>query len=766
MMIMETKFVVTVRATSITIFPGQEALSYLDRLIELMTYDDEFVEETKTLGFMYDESTDTLYLHKGVDIEYLHKTVPHASFKYDNYHDFKEMNFEYDEVIPPRNDEQVDVINFIAGLNHHSENLNDRQLFLVKNAGFGKAQPYSTKIPTPMTRPVNTTIAKFVGRSLKAIPVEYNVNMDYIQMGELKVGDLIFDRFGKPTTVTHIFDQGELDVYKITFEDGRHTMCCLEHLWCVFVGGKPKYQILNTCEMIDMLKEGTSLSVPICQPPQYSEKPYVGYECGSAYETIYHNLKDTYLCSSEETIRELFNSIGIKEYLLQDEIGLLKMDEKFANDIYIPLLYQMGYHAFYRDGHIHYWGGDKLKIKSIEYSHKEKCRCIIVDNPDHTYLTENFIVTHNTFCSGVGMCKFGVKTLIIVHRDSLRTQWMNSLCKMQGLTHNEVHEISEVSELCDIARGYVNYDYDIYLMTHATFRAATKYLSSMEEIGNITKNLGIGLKIIDEAHLEFRDTLFMDFCFNVKRNLYLTATDGRSAKEENTIFRKVFSNATFYRPSSLLETGVPKRWTTYVTVAVNTHCKPNIYRYRVAGGRGMNPASYGKWVIQYDKNKTHFKCCRDLLKIIYNRDQYAKVLVFMPLIDLCSDAAYFFSKELNYSEDFDYDLNIKTINSKNSKSENDANRSADVIVTTIASCGTGTDIHGITDIISCSPYCSRITAEQSFGRIRYCGKECHYYDIYDESVLMDRIWIKSRRKKIKQLALNIQHLNWSEDEEV
>lgn len=506
---METKFVVTVRATSITIFPGQEALSYLDRLIELMTYDDEFVEETKTLGFMYDESTDTLYLHKGVDIEYLHKTLPHASFKYDYYHDFKEMNFEYDEVIPPRNDEQVDVINFIAGLNHHSENLNDRQLFLVKNAGFGK-----------------------------------------------------------------------------------------------------------------------------------------------------------------------------------------------------------------------------------------------------------------TFCSGVGMCKFGVKTLIIVHRDSLRTQWMNSLCKMQGLTHQEVHEISEVSELCDIARGYVNYDYDIYLMTHATFRAATKYLSSMEEIGNITKNLGIGLKIIDEAHLEFRDTLFMDFCFNVKRNLYLTATDGRSAKEENTIFRKVFSNATFYKPSSLLESGVPKRWTTYVTVAVNTHCKPNIYRYRVAGGRGMNPASYGKWVIQYDKNKTHFKCCRDLLKIIYNRDQYAKVLVFMPLIDLCSDAAYFFSKELNYSEDFDYDLNIKTINSKNSKSENDANRSADVIVTTIASCGTGTDIHGITDIISCSPYCSRITAEQSFGRIRYCGKECHYYDIYDESVLMDKIWIKSRRKKIKQLALNIQHLNWFEDEEV
>ena len=119
---------------------------------------------------------------------------------------------------------------------------------------------------------------------------------------------------------------------------------------------------------------------------------------------------------------------------------------------------------------------------------------------------------------------------------------------------------------------------------------------------------------------------------------------------------------------------------------------------------------------------------------------------------------------MNYDDTFEYELNIKTINSKNTKSENEYNKRADVIVTTIASCGTGTDIPGITGIISCSPFCSRITVDQVFGRIRYCGKICDYYDIYDASVQMDKFWLKSRAKRFKQIALNSFMLYWQDDE--
>ena len=352
-----------------------------------------------------------------------------------------------------------------------------------------------------------------------------------------------------------------------------------------------------------------------------------------------------------------------------------------------------------------------------------------------------------------------------MHRDSLRKQWLNSLYKMCGLSEDEVHEIQDSQEVFDIVHDNHEFDYDIYLMTHATFRAGLKRVGNFKEMSNLTKNLGIGLKIIDEAHLEFRDTLIMDFVFNVQRNLYLTATDGRSTKAENSIFKHVFANTTFYRPSTLLTSNQPSKWVEYNMVQLNTHAKQNIVRYRVEGGRGMNPATYGKWVIAYDKKQTHFKCCRDILKMIYEKDASAKVLLFMPLIDLCTECSYFLTKNLNYDESFAYDLTIRTINSHNTKAENEENKHADVIVTTVASCGTGTDIPGITDIINCSPFVSQVTAKQVFGRIRYCGKDCHFYDVYDASVRMDVYWIKSRSKVFKQLATKTNYITWEDDAE-
>ena len=502
-----TCFTVTVRATSIMISNGEEAMYLLSTLIDNLTYEDEFAEDTKTLGFIYDKDTDTLFLHKGVDIEYLQRCLGNIKVEYDLYHPYKPMKFEYEEIIAPRNDEQVDVIDFIVGSGYHN-NSNESQIFLVKSPGFGK-----------------------------------------------------------------------------------------------------------------------------------------------------------------------------------------------------------------------------------------------------------------TFCSGVGLCKLKMKTLIVMHRDTLRRQWFNSLFNMNGLTENEVHEITSTEELEAIAKGKLHLDYDVYLLTHATFRAGLNRIQKMKDVMNITKNLGIGLKIIDEAHLEFRDTLIMDFCFNVKRNLYLTATAGRSGKDENSIFRHVFSSAVFYKPSILLTSNAPKKWVNYTTVEIDTHCKPNIYKYRVAGGKGMNGPSYGKWVIQYDKNHTHFKCIKEIIKLAFEKDQYSKVLVFLPLIDLCEECSYFLKRKLDYDKDFTYDLDIRTICSKNSKTDNEYAKKSDVIITTIQSCGTGTDIKGITTIISCSPYVSKITCQQVFGRIRYNGKIGDYYDIYDASVPMDRFWLKSRNKTFKQLALNIKHISWSDDEE-
>lgn len=133
---MSTGFEIRVYATSVHVYPGSEAIELLTPLINLLTYEDEFQEMTKTLGYILDEKQDLLYLHKGVDINYIRTLLGHSKVVYVPADDARHMQFEYEEIVPPRNNEQVDCINFIMGTNQHKDNENDRQIFLVKNPGF------------------------------------------------------------------------------------------------------------------------------------------------------------------------------------------------------------------------------------------------------------------------------------------------------------------------------------------------------------------------------------------------------------------------------------------------------------------------------------------------------------------------------------------------------------------------------------------------------------------------------------------------------
>ena len=770
-------FEITIRCTSIIVGNGKLALDLLTPLFNMLTYEDEYVEETKTLGFLYDEQSDRIFLHKGVDLEYVVKLLGglnECKIVYDDKYTGENMSYEFEEVIAPRSDEQSDVIDFVCGRNGHCNNVNEHQLFLVLGTGKGKAQPYSSKIPTPMVKEVNSSAFSLHDKEFKPHPIKYKYNPGFINMGDIEVGDYVFDRHGKPTKVLAIYEYGEQDIYQLTFEDGRTARCTLDHMWALYVDDKEKFSTYILGEdMIPLFNEGHELYVPTCKHPvQYKDvNTYIGTE------DMFETTKANYLYSSPDRAGDFLNTalqtakpaadkgVYYKSYYVPDNGFQQNRIDKHINETILPLLYSQGFSAIYREHVLYYWKSNKLKIVDIKkLDYKENCRCILVDNPDHLYLTDDYIVTHNTYCSGYGIGEYGKKALIIMHRDSLRSQWLESLYKMNGFTSSYVHEIDSAEELYDIANGTYNGDYDIYLMTHATFRAGMKRIGTLEKAMNITKNLGIGIKVIDEAHLEFKDTILMDMVFNVYRNLYLTATDGRSSKEENSIFRHVFANACYYKQSDFVEDdNRPKKWVNYYGIEVNTNCPKNLYKYKVVGFKSMTPSSYGKWVIQRDKNKTHFKCCTEIIHNMFMEDQYAKVLVFMPLIDLCEEFAYHLNMALQKDPSFPYDVDVRTINSKNSPRENERNKSADVIVTTIGSCGTGTDIPGITGIVSCSPFVSKITATQCFGRIRYCGKIGSYYDIYDSSVPMDRYWYQSRSKFMKHLALNVKELRWVDD---
>jgi hypothetical protein len=54
-----------------------------------------------------------------------------------------------------------------------------------------------------------------------------------IEIGNSKVGDKIYDHTGNLTTVTGVFPQGKIPIYKMSLEDGREIYCCENHIWRV-----------------------------------------------------------------------------------------------------------------------------------------------------------------------------------------------------------------------------------------------------------------------------------------------------------------------------------------------------------------------------------------------------------------------------------------------------------------------------------------------------------------------------------------------------
>lgn len=93
-----------------------------------------------------------------------------------------------------------------------------------------------------------------ISKALKNSELIYRSNGTQCEISNLKVGDSIIGGDGKPTLVKGVYPQGEVQLYKVTFADGRSVECCDEHLWEVYDLQANKYKTLPLKEIIKSYK--------------------------------------------------------------------------------------------------------------------------------------------------------------------------------------------------------------------------------------------------------------------------------------------------------------------------------------------------------------------------------------------------------------------------------------------------------------------------------------------------------------------------------
>lgn len=129
-------------------------------------------------------------------------------------------------------------------------------VFVNARAGTGKAQPKDTEIPTPD---------------------------GWKKLGDIKVGDHVFDRHGKPTLVSGVFEQGKQKAYRVTLSDGRSTICAGEHLWSYYPPSGALQNKLITETLNSMMQRnvrnphtnaGNRYAIPLNSQVEYSHKNF------------------------------------------------------------------------------------------------------------------------------------------------------------------------------------------------------------------------------------------------------------------------------------------------------------------------------------------------------------------------------------------------------------------------------------------------------------------------------------------------------------
>lgn len=315
-----------------------------------------------------------------------------------------------------------------------------------------------------------------------------------------------------------------------------------------------------------------------------------------------------------------------------------------------------------------------------------------------------------------------MRAIIITHQDKIKDQWIKSYLTMTNVTEDRLVNIhgSEIVE--KIMNDEIDGDY--FFINHQTLKSLSKS-HGYEGLENFFKKIKVGIKVYDEAHLSFRNILMVDAFSNIKKTFYLTANFDRSDPKEGRLFKKCF--ASVYKFGEVTKDYEEKRkHIIYVPVIYRSN-PTSLQVASVMNRYGFSVINFSKYSLYEDDERTMI---RHFFKIFDKACELdGKILITAHKIEHTA-----FIKSLLEKEYPDLGKTISTINSKNTVEENKiAKENADIICSTIKSCGTGADIKGLRCVINLEPFSSKITANQLSGRLREYAKDkdTYFFDLID-----------------------------------
>lgn len=277
----------------------------------------------------------------------------------------------------------------IFGASRHSKG---PAMGVFGDPGSGKAQPLTSRVLTPS---------------------------GWTTMGELRIGDPVAGRDGQTYMVTGVYPQGVKPIYRIEMVDGGVCEATDEHLWVARPGPQAPWQVLDTVELAARVSNQDGWQLPTATPIDPSPR----------------TLRDTHTLPTASWVADIVagranpalvaqSLLTRREVLLTAllELGAVAVPGCPTDETGRPRTWTLRCapgvrHALQAVS----WsvaadtrhGGGELEIRlphaaaapagraiaSVTATDTAPAQCISVSAPDRLYVTDDHIVTHNTFLS-------------------------------------------------------------------------------------------------------------------------------------------------------------------------------------------------------------------------------------------------------------------------------------------------------------------------------------------------------------------------------
>lgn len=611
--------------------------------------------------------------------------------------------------------------------------------FKPKSEAQAKAIEYLTTAKTPL-RGLNVQTGG--GKSL-SVSADIKVPGGWTKMGDISVGDTVTAWDGTPSTVTGVFPQGILDQYKVSFVDGRTTHASSDHLWKVYLTSstsvKPEWTVTNTEAIMTHIGNNGKAAIPLVLPEKSPDIDLTDhgesfdYAGRIAIDTA-TSLPDIYLKGSEKQTESLIQAImdhsGEQEedgshsvtttsfalahqivYLIRSLGGIATLTTQDDKSYKIGVVVKNPKRLFRKNKHK---AGTvnfdlKLDIASIEPDGKAEMQCISIDHPDKLYVTDDFIVTHNTAAFIKSAADLGVRTLIRV--GGMVEQWAAAIKEYTKCTDDDIYIVQGMASVDKLLRGIDKKFKPKFIV--ASLRTLQGYAEDKEnwskfpdfdDFLNICK---IGLVCIDEAHLNFHANYIMDLRWNSPITVPLTAT----FKVADPKIKEIFD--LHYPQEIRFGSGVYKKYVEIRAIRYNGASPFGLPKSMFKNNKGYSQIKFEAWLL--DKGRGHLSaftknCILPLVWSYYEnrREDDERMLMLCTTRAMCDYYADIFKKEFPH----------RKIGIYVSGSPDEMLSTCDIILSTPGSAGTGRDIKRLRFCLNTISLRSEPTNEQILGRLR------------------------------------------------